>query len=233
MTVSQSCSDFEIRIEQRLQDALPADEGVALDAHLATCATCATYLAAAAKSQGILSDISRSTVEDADWQAATTRFQGALKARRRRLLHGLLALLLAAPFSAWALSTDGRHLDSLVAALLSGGSVLAFHAGRMLLGSRSLARVLASGTSADVLELQRRYLRGRLKTMTRIRVVGPVAVVALLACALVPGLIPSAHPLLGFSVLAAIVAGGWLRMQLRDLPRARRELEELGGSRDR
>ncbi|NOU27021.1 MAG: hypothetical protein HOO96_03860 [Polyangiaceae bacterium] len=42
-----SCSAFEIAIEQRFHDALPAGEGAALDEHLATCASCVAYLASA------------------------------------------------------------------------------------------------------------------------------------------------------------------------------------------
>jgi hypothetical protein len=224
-----SCIEFEIAIEQRLRDALSPSAGEALDTHLATCAACSAYLAAASQSQGILTHISRSSVEGADWQAAVTRFQRTLQSRRRRLVQGLVVLLVVAPFSAWAIPLEG-HGRALLHSIVAGGMVLGLSAAKTFFASRSLARALESGSGEDVLELQRRYLRGRVSTMRRTRVVGLVAFLATLACAFVPGLVPAAHGALGFSVLALIVGAGWLRVHLRELPRARRELAELGGS---
>jgi hypothetical protein len=229
MSGPKSCSDFEIAIEQRLRGFLPPDEAAALDAHLATCATCTAYLATASKSQDLLAGISRTAVEGADWQRATLRFQATLQARRRRIWQGLAVLLLMAPFAAWALGSNGAEMvkDTLLA-MLEGGVVLGVVATRTFLASRRLARELERPNGEELLELQRRYLRGRLRALTWTRVLAVPPLLGAIACALIPGLLRGAHPTLGFGVTAAIVGAGWLRLHLRDLPRVRRELAELG-----
>lgn len=224
-----ACSDFEIAIEQRLHGALPPDAGAALDEHLAGCAGCAAYLASAASSQRALVEVSRAAAGNADWQAATTRFQGTLRGRRRRMVFGVVVLLVMAPFMAWvSVPNPDDRMRSLVGSFLAGGAVLVAAALRTALASRRLARLLESGRGEDVLELQRAYLRGRVTTMRWTRVLALPPLALLVAFATVPSLAQGAHGWVGFAVAAAIVCAGWLRLQLRDLPRSLRELEELG-----
>lgn len=229
-----SCTDFEIAIEQRLHDALPPGDAAALDEHLARCAGCAAYLASASSSQRALVEVSRAAVSRADWQAATARFQGTLRARRRRVALGIVVLLIIAPFMAWvSVPNPDDRLRSLMGSLLTGGAVVAAAALRTALASRRLARLLESGRDEDVLEVQRAYLRGRVTTMRWTRVLALPPLAALVAFATVPSLAQGVHGWVGFAVAATIVTAGWLRLQLHDLPRTRRELEELGSERGR
>lgn len=228
MSGHPSCSDFEIAIVQRLHRALPPDQAEALDAHLATCTRCTTYLAEAAETQDVLVGISRKAVKGTDWQAATLRFQATLQSRRRRIWQGLAVLLLMAPFAAWTLGNGADLVEDTLLAMLEGGIVLGVVATRTVLASRRLARALDRPNGEDILQLQRRYLRGRLRALTWTRILAIPPLLGALACALIPWPLRGAHPSLGFGVTAAIVGVGWLRLHLRELPRVRRELAELG-----
>jgi hypothetical protein len=229
-----SCTDFEIAIEQRLHGALPPGEAAALDEHLAGCAGCTAYVASASSSQRALVEVSRAAAGGADWQAATARFQGTLRARRQRMALGVVLLLVMAPFMVWVSVPNAEdRLPSLVSSFLTGGGILAAAALRTGLASRRLARLLESGRGEDVLELSRAYLRGRVRVMRWTRGLALPPLAMLVAFATVPSLAQGAHGWVGFAVAAAIVSAGWLRLQLRDLPRAMRELEELGSERAR
>ncbi len=229
-----SCTDFEMAIEQRLHGALPPGDAAALDEHIAGCEGCAAYLASASSSQSALVEVSRAAASGADWQAATARFQSTLRARRRRMAFGVVVLLVMAPFMAWvSVPNPEDRVRSLVSSLLTGGAIVAAAALRTALASRRLARLLESGRGEDVLELQRAYLRGRVTTMRWTRVLALPPLALLVAFATVPSLAQGAHGWVGFALAAAIVSGGWLRLQFRDLPHARRELAELGNERGR
>lgn len=229
-----SCNDFEVAIEQHLHGALAREAAAALDEHVAGCPGCASYRAAASASQQALVEVSRSVTSEVDWQATTARFQGTLRARRRRMVLGLVVLLVIAPFMMWtSVPQDGDRLTSLVGSLLTGGAVLAAAAVHTARASRRLARLLESGRGEDVLELQRAYLRGRVRTLRWTRVLALPPLVGLLAFATVPSLAQGPRAWLGFGVAAAIVSAGWLRLHLDNLPRLRHELEELGNERGR
>jgi hypothetical protein len=234
MVPLSSCSDFEVAIEQRLHGSLPDEETAQLDEHLAGCDGCSAYLATASTSQQALVDISRSVVGEADWQAATARFQATLRGRRRRLGFGLIVLVLMAPFVAWAVASPEELLAVTVRNLLVGGAVLAASAARTMVTARRLTRLLDTAQIGDLFELQRTYLRGRVRVLrwTRILALPPFAL--LVACAAAHGLLRQAHGAyeahgsLGLGVAAVIVAVGWVRLHFVELPRVRRELAELG-----
>lgn len=144
-----TCDDFEIASEMRLHGALGGAEAGALDVHLATCARCRAFEAAARWTEAAMRDAASEAARDVDWGAV----EAQLARWRRRgwvsLGPALVTLLL------WGAMTWKLHLRRdpdawvvAVAALATAGALVRTwrkrraDAARMARGGEELLGVL-------------------------------------------------------------------------------------------
>lgn len=103
------CDGYEIAIEMRLHGNAAPDVSERLDRHVATCAGCRTFQAAAGAAQRRLETVSDTLARDADWNAIRSRV--ARSRQRYLLLPAVLALISAIGLAsnlAWSVSLGPR-----------------------------------------------------------------------------------------------------------------------------
>ncbi len=220
-TLSSGCEEFELRIEMRLQGALPPERAEALEAHLSTCAGCRTFAAEARRTQELLGGPGPA-VPVGDLLERVHRVQSGDRWRLAAVGAGIIATGLLLWWSTGSLAL-GASIAVLVALLV----LPAVH----LRGRRLAAAVARAGSGGEaLLTVYRTELESRLRRWSRVRVLVLVfATFQLAAVALgLPwpaSLRPVMHLYL-FGTAAVCLARG-VYLTLRTLPALRRELGEL------
>ncbi len=220
-TSPSGCGDFELSLEMRMQGALPPERAPALEAHLATCAGCQSFLAQAERMQALL----RGTQPVLPAQQLVERVEGARTEERRRLVTVLVGLVLIAGGLWWAI---GNVVPALVTVVLV---LLLLVPSAHLRGRRLAAEVARAGAQREeLLAVYRRTLEGRLRRWGQLRVLlGGFALLQLAGAVLTPPWPEGARLTFGlyFYGMAALCLARLVHLSLRTLPALRRELEEL------
>jgi hypothetical protein len=155
-----TCDDFETAIEMRLHGALGGAEAAALDVHLATCARCRAFEAAASRMEAAMRDAASEAVKGVDWGAVEAQVE---RWRRRgwASLGPAAVTLLVWGAMTWKLHARGDPdvWVPVVAALVTAGAlVLAWRKRRA-----DAARMARGGV--ELLVALRRDLAGRRRAL--------------------------------------------------------------------
>jgi len=215
------CSHFELAVDRRLGKALPGAEASALDAHLATCASCAAYEADAQSLQRGLRSRAEGARDAVDWGRIERSIRQRLLARMQKLGVGIGLGILAVALTAWGLAPAGEHESHpFLIAVLVGAIVLA----RVLFVVREVQQVARLERGEELLAQHRRMLERQVRSIRRFRWVAGLVVIGLFLSAARSLTLPH---LVAHAGLVCIVAGTWLHTLLVTYPRLGRELREL------
>src|SRR5262245_26974357 len=103
MNEPTSCESFEIASLMRLLNALPANAGASLAAHLNTCARCREFESRVTSTEVAMRNASLGIVQRRDLDAIRTRLQRRIALSKRKFVRGILALatMIAVDWWAW------------------------------------------------------------------------------------------------------------------------------------
>ncbi len=217
------CEEFQVDIEKRLHGALGDAGRAALEEHLATCADCRAYEAAARGAEAGMTAQARDAVAGVDWDRVERGIRGGVFASVRMLaavvffaawVAGMVWLSTPAPFRSERLV---RTMPSMLVLVVLVTFVAAY-SGR---------RLTALVDRAEMLDTWRHMVWANLTWARRMQW-ALAAVVAFLLYKALYGRAATYDPAVYFGGLAIPVAGAWLYLRRVKMPRAEREARDLG-----
>lgn len=214
------CDPFEIAIEARLHGA-PADPG--LDAHLGACEACRAYEAAARGAEAALRASAREVAGKVDWAGAERRVRGGRPAAVRMAAGAALALAWVAAV-VWLSTPSGRWADRMVRSLPAMAILAVLSA---LVAGYADRRLVALAEQGQALETCRHLALASLTWARRMQW-ATAALVAFFLYKALTGTVVAFDPAVYFGGLALPLAGAWLYLRRVTVPRATREVLDLG-----
>lgn len=221
------CERFEIAIDQRHRGALADDDVRALDAHLATCASCRAYEESVRSMQVGLDALAVEARRAVDWARIERGIHDAVRTRMRKLAFGVAIGIAAVALSTWGFAPPGERaaFAAEVGALV--GAIVLFQGLRAVREARG---VLGVARGDELIARHRAMLEKQVRVIRIFRFIA-LAVVVWLAVSAIRA--AEARHVVVYSALACIVVGTWVHTLLVGYPRLLRQLAELGAKRDR
>jgi uncharacterized membrane protein len=217
------CDGFEIAIERRLHGALGESEAPALDAHLAVCARCRAYEAAARGAEAMMAVEAREAIAQVDWARVERGIRGGIHASLRMLVAAVVT-------AAWVagmvfLSTPpAMRADRMMRTLPAMVMVVVLVA---FVAAYSARRLVALADREEMFDTYRTLVQANLQWARRMQWATAVIVAFLLYRALA-GTAATFDPTVFYGGLALPMAAAWLYLRRVKLPRAEREARDLG-----
>ncbi len=217
------CDDVQMALERARHGALVEAERPALDAHLATCATCRAWEASLGQVERALGAQAERALQHVGWERVEQTLRG--RARRTLAAFGLSALnLLVMNLGLYALVgpeviVGADVLGGLVAELAVLGVVFA----AAVLWERRRQRLQPQG---EALAWLRRDVAQTVRSVRQARWVLLACVGVLLGLAAWPGPLPL-RPRLVLAAFSVVAGGTWAFVQWVKLPRLLREQADL------
>jgi hypothetical protein len=217
------CDGFEIAIERRLHGALGESEAPALDAHLAVCARCRAYEAAARGAEAMMAVEAREAIAQVDWARVERGIRGGIHASLRMLVAAVVT-------AAWVagmvfLSTPpAMRADRMMRTLPAMVMVVVLVA---FVAAYSARRLVALADREEMFDTYRTLVQANLQWARRMQWATAVIVAFLLYRALT-GTAVTFDPTVFYGGLALPMAAAWLYLRRVKLPRAEREARDLG-----
>ena len=216
-----TCEEFEIAIERRLHGALEEPAGRALGAHLSHCESCRAFEGMARRTEGAMTATANEALQGIDW----SKVEAGIRLRRRDLRSGLLAAVITSAalvaLLSWGIPPPAGRAAYALSLAWKLGAICATY---LILASVSAWRLARTTARGELLELHRRMLRLRVRTVSLLRWV----VFALPLISLRHFFVPQPPKRLAvYLTLSAFLVLFALYAQFVALPRARREQAEL------
>jgi hypothetical protein len=217
------CEEFEIDIEKRLHGALGEPERASLQEHLARCQRCRAYEAAARGAEAIMAEGAREAIAQVDWERVERGIRGGMYASVRMLAAQVF-------FAAWVagivwLSTPAQlRADRLLRTMPSMVVLVVLVA---FVAAYSARRLLALADRGEMLETWRHMVVANLQWARRMQW-ATAACVALLLYKALTGTAATFDPAVYYGGLAIPLTAVWLYLRRVKLPRAEREVRDLG-----
>ena len=218
-----SCDAFEIAIEKRLHGALEESEEAPLAAHLATCAQCRAYEAAARGAEAGMEERTREALSGVDWERVERGIRGGLYASVRMLAGAVLAAAWVAGI-VWLSTPAALRGERMARALPAMGIVVVLVA---FVAAYAARRLAALADRAEMLEVYRHVVAANLAWARRMQWATAAIVAFLLYKALTATPATFDAPIY-YGGLALPLAGTWFYLRRVKLPRAEREARDLG-----
>jgi hypothetical protein len=218
--MADGCERFEIDIEQRAHGALGADEGQALEGHLASCERCRGFARLVTETEARLKSAGDEAARAAQWPA----IERSLAEQTRRMKRS--AWLVPTALLGAAAATFALGLPLGGALVMAAGALVTTAAAHFLRARWLRALAQAEASREGLVDFYRKQVRADLRAVR-------VAAVALTGLALVQVLAIElmGHPSAGTRVAvlagASLLLGTAAVLGLRQEPRLRREREEL------
>jgi hypothetical protein len=219
--MSGDCERFEVEIGRRQHGDLPADEAAALDAHLASCASCRRFAASGHHYEEALARRAQAEARQVSWEAVWGRVR---KLHRNYRLKLWLAPLFLLQLPLASLAAKGTLPPPWLLAVVAPMNV-ALYFGYVWLVNWPLRRLLAAARSGQdlVAGYERELRRRRLRAYVFAAVNGLIAIACLYPALTAPGL-----QLRLYGLGCVLLFGGWAAHDLfRRLPRLRAALIEV------
>lgn len=217
------CEAFEIAVEKRLHRALGEPGGALLEEHLAGCERCRTYQAAVRDSEAGMRVEASAAAAAADWERVEREIRGSVRAWPGWLAGALLAGAWMALF-AWLSAAPAMRPDRMLRSLPAIAIVIVLVG---LVAGYSSRRLVALVNRGEMLVTHRGVLAANLQWARRMK----WALAALLAFFLyraMAGESATYDPLVYFGGLSLPLAGLWAYLRHVTVPRAEREVSDLG-----
>ncbi len=218
-----SCEAFEIAVEKRLHGALDEAGAASLDAHLAGCAACRAYEAAARGTEAGMGEQARSAMSGVDWDRVERGIRAGVYASVRMLAASVLAAAWLAGI-VWLSTPAALRADRMVRTLPAMGLVVVLVA---FVAAYSARRLVALADRGEMLETYRHVVAANLLWARRMQW-ATAAIVAFLLYKALTGTAATFDPAIYYGGLAIPIAAAWVYLRRVKLPRAEREARDLG-----
>jgi hypothetical protein len=218
-----SCEQFEVAIEKRLHGALGEPEQAALEEHLAGCADCRAYQAAARGAEAGMSLRAKAAGAEVDWAKVERGIRGGLQATLRMLVGAVLVAAYMAGL-VWVSTTPALRETRLLRTLPAMGILVVLVA---FVAAYSARRLVALVDHEEMLETYRGLVFANVQWARRMQW-ATAAIVAFLLYKALTGTAATFDATVYYGGLALPMAAAWTYLRRVKLPRAEREARDLG-----